>query len=135
MKRKLVKSETAYILVTGTVVRIDVTWLDGGLRDDFPVLTQYPATLEALAVAVEGFRGADEGHEKAAAVLRAINSRDVVANNPTRFVAVIGSELEIGSPYGKCLVEIQDLPLCHTAAFGLESATDVKHLIDMKGVK
>lgn len=133
MKRKVPPPAPPFTLVPGTVVRIDVTWLDGGRKDDFPVLTKYPAKLADLAAALESFNGADEGHDKAAAVLYSITDRDVVANSPTRFVAIVGSELENGPPDGKCLVEIQDLPLCNTAAFGLDGDTDVRHLIDMKG--
>lgn len=135
MTRKPTKPEPPFTVVVGTVVRIDVTWLDGGRRDDFPVLTAYPATLEGLAAAVESFDGADDGHHRAAAALRRIRRRDVVANSPTRFAAVIGDDLETGAPYGKCLVEIQDLPLCHTAAFGLDSPVNVPRLIDTDGLK
>lgn len=129
-----VGAEVLVTTVVGTVVRIDITWLDGGAKDDFPVLTPYPAKLVDLAAAIESFVGADEGYEKAAAVLRTVRDRDVVANSATRFVAIVGDELHPGPPDGKCLVEIQDLPVCTTAAFGLEAA-DGDHLIDMKGVK
>lgn len=123
-----------YTMIPGTVVRIDVTWLDGGLKDDFPVVTPYPARLDDLAAALESFDGGDGGHEHAARALRSVTSRDVVANSPTRFAAVVGDELEIYRPYGKCLIEIQDLPTCATTGFILEGG-DGDHLIDMKGVK
>lgn len=135
-RKGIVESKVTYTLVTGTVVRIDVTWLDGGRRDDFPVLTEYPATLERLAAAVESFGdgAADDGHEKCAAALRSVTDRDVVANSPTRFAAVVGDVLESAPPYGKCLIEIQDLPLCRTANFGLD-ADAAPRLIDMKSRK
>ncbi len=98
-------------VIQKTFVRINIKWLDGGLEDEFFVLTPYPIRLEYVADALSEPRTncGDEAFFRVAGCLREVRDGHVVANSSTRFAAVCGCRFESDPPRSRHIIEIQEL--------------------------